>query len=166
MGSDPIKNFLRRVRPLVEILVEECLQLFKRDHIHLIIEVGMVCTRDDEQFFIVSAQPAVCCFAEVTGMCLLAMYQEYSGPDLIAVSQDRHIHEGKRGCYVPAVVRVQAARMIAARGLVVCVIVLDKLRCILRQRIDHATGQRICAPSVIFCALCIQCFTLFVTRLL
>ena len=79
----------------------------------------MVCTWDDEQFFIVTGQLTIGCFTEVAGMCLLTMYQEYSGTDLVAVLQDRHIQEGQRRGNVPAVIGVQTARMIAARCFVV-----------------------------------------------
>ena len=47
----------------------------------------MVCARDGEQFFIVSAQPAVCRFTEIAGMCLLAVYQEYCGADLAEMNR-------------------------------------------------------------------------------
>ena len=43
--------------------------------------------------------------------------------------------------------------MIAARGLVIGVVVLHKLRRILRQRIDHAASQRVGAVSVVLGAL-------------
>ena len=79
----------------MEILVKECLQLFKRDHLHLIIEVSVVCSRDDKQFFIVPGQLTVGRFAEIAGMGLLSMNEEYSRADLVAVLQDRHIQEGQ-----------------------------------------------------------------------
>ena len=56
--------------------------------------------------------------------------------------------------------------MVAAGSLIVGVIVLHKLRCVLRQRIDHAASQRVAAVFIVLGALCIHCFSLLKARLL
>ena len=56
--------------------------------------------------------------------------------------------------------------MIAARGLVIGVVVLHELRRVLRQRIDHATRQRVAAVFIVLGALCIHCFSLLKACLL
>ena len=105
----------------------------------------MICTGDHEQFLIIPGQLAVRRLAEIAGVRFLSVYQQYGGADLAAVLQDWHIQERQRGCHVPAVVGVQAVGMVATWRFVVGVVVLYKLRCILRQRINYATRQRIAA---------------------
>ena len=56
--------------------------------------------------------------------------------------------------------------MIATWRFVVGIIVLYKLRCVLRQRINYATRQRIAAVFVIYSALCIHGFFLLKACLL
>ena len=56
--------------------------------------------------------------------------------------------------------------MIAARRLIVCVIVLHKLRRIVRQRIDHAACQSIAAGFIVLGSLGVHGLFLFKTRLL
>ena len=56
--------------------------------------------------------------------------------------------------------------MVATRRFVVGIIVLYKLRRILRQRIDHATRQRIGAVFIVLGALCVQRFSFFKACLL
>ena len=51
--------------------------------------------------------------------------------------------------------------MVASRRFVVGVIVLYKLRCVLRQRINYAACQRIAAVSIVLGALRVQRFSLF-----
>ena len=105
----------------------------------------MVCTGDNEQFLVIAGQLAVRCFAEIAGVRFLSVYQQHGRADLAAVLQDRHIQERQRGGHIPAAIGVQAAGVIASGRLIVGVIVLHKLRCVLRQRINYATRQRIAA---------------------
>ena len=56
--------------------------------------------------------------------------------------------------------------MVASGRLIVGVIVLYKLRCVLRQRIDYAARQRIAAVFIVLGALCIHCFSLLKACLL
>lgn len=50
---------------LFQILLKERFQLLKRNDIHLIVEVGMAGTGDNEQFLVVPSQLAVHGFAEI-----------------------------------------------------------------------------------------------------
>ena len=59
---------------LFQILLKECLQLSKRNDVHLIVKVGVAGTRDNEQFLVVPRKLAVRSFAEIAGVCLLAMH--------------------------------------------------------------------------------------------
>ena len=94
------------------------------------------------------------------------MHQQHGGANLAAVLQDWHIQERQRGCHVPAVVGVQAAGMAATGSLIVGVIVLYKLRCVLRKRINYATRQRIGTVFIVLGALRVQCFSFFKAYLL
>ena len=99
---------------LFQIFRKERFQLFKWDHVHLIVKVGVVCSWDNEQFFIIAGQPAVCRLTEIAGVRLFSVYQQHGGADLAAVLQDRHIQERQRGGHIPAAVEVQAAGMVAS----------------------------------------------------
>ena len=50
---------------LFQIFLKERFQLLKRNDVHLIIEVGMAGTRDNEQFLVVPSQFAVRGFTEI-----------------------------------------------------------------------------------------------------
>lgn len=52
-------------RPLFQIFLKERFQLLERNDIHLIVEVGMAGTGDNEQFLVVPSQLAVHGFAEI-----------------------------------------------------------------------------------------------------
>ena len=149
-----------------QILRKECVELFKWNDVHLIVKVSVVCIGDNEQFLVIAGQLAVRCFAEIAGVRLFPVYQQHSRADLAAVLQDRHIQERQRGGHIPAAVGIQAAGMVASRSLIVGIIVLYKLRCVLRQRINYATRQRIAAVFVIYSALCIHGFFLLKACLL
>ena len=60
---------------LFQIFLKECLQLSKRNDVHLIVKVGVVGTGDNEQFLVVPSQLVVRGFAEIAGVRLLAMHQ-------------------------------------------------------------------------------------------
>ena len=126
----------------------------------------MICTGDHEQFLVIAGQLAVRCFAEIAGVRLFPVYQQHGRADFAAVLQDRHIQERQRGSHIPTAVGVQAAGVIATWRFVVGIIVLYKLRCVLRQRIDHTACQSIGAVFVIYSALCIHGFFLLKACLL
>ena len=115
-----------------QILRKKCVELFKRNDVHLIVKVSVVCTGDNEQFLVIAGQLAVRCFAEIAGVRLFPVYQQHGRADFAAVLQDRHIQERQRGGHIPTAVRVQATGVIATWRFVVGVLVLHKLRSILR----------------------------------
>ena len=45
---------------LSQILRKECVELFKRNDVHLIVKVSVICTGYDEQFLVIAGQLAVC----------------------------------------------------------------------------------------------------------
>lgn len=71
--------------------------------------------------------------AEVVAVRLVAMHYEDGAPDLVAVLQDRLVQEGHAPDAVPAVVGVEAPRMIAA-PLVVLAVVSHKERGVIGNR--------------------------------
>ena len=86
------------------MFLKERLQLFKRNDVHLIVKVSVVCTGDNELVLVIAGQLAVRCFSEIAGVRFFSVYQQHSRADLAAVLQDRHIQEGKRGGHIPAAV--------------------------------------------------------------
>lgn len=58
---------------LLEIFLKECIQLFKWNEAHLVIEIGMAGTGDDAQLLIVTGELFIDTLAEITGVCLLAI---------------------------------------------------------------------------------------------
>ena len=68
-----------------QIFLKERFQLFKWNHIHLIVKVGVVCAGDDEQLLIVPGELAVCRLAEIARVRLFSVYQQHSRADLAAV---------------------------------------------------------------------------------
>ena len=74
-------------------------------------------------------------------MSLVAVHYHNGGAYLIAVLQNRHIDKRHTADLVPAAVGVEGTGVIAALGLVVSVVVLDKIRRIFRQRVDHGYGN-------------------------
>ena len=76
---------------LFQIFLKERFQLLKWDHVHPIVNVGVVCAGDNEQFLIIAGQLAVRCLTEIAGVHFLSVYQQHGGADLAAVLQNRHI---------------------------------------------------------------------------
>ena len=73
---------------LSQILRKECFQLFKRNDVHLIVKVSVICTGDNEQFLVIAGQLAVRCFAEIAGVRLFPVYQQHGRANLAAVLQN------------------------------------------------------------------------------
>ena len=80
---------------LFQIFLKKRFQPFKRNDVHLIVEIGVVCAGDNEQLLVVPGQLVVRRFAEIARVCLSAMHQQHSRSDLAAALQDRHIQERK-----------------------------------------------------------------------
>ena len=119
--------------------------------------------RDDHQPLVVARKAAERILAEVTRMGLLAVDHQDGAAYLVAVGQKRHVHERQSRCDVPAVVRVERTDMVAARSLVIGVVVLHKLRRILRKRVHDTSRARIAAAARILRTLSIEPLTLGVT---
>ena len=96
----------------------------------MIVEIGVVCTRDNEQFLVITGQFAVSRLTEIAGVRFLSVYQQHGRANLAAVLQDWHIQERQRRRHIPTAVGVQAAGVVATGSLIVGVIVLYKLRCL------------------------------------
>ena len=94
-------------------------------------------------------------------MRVFAVHDQNSRTDLVDVIQETAVGICLRTDDTPTVIRVTATRMIATRSLVVIVVVLDKLRCIVRQWVYHAS----CHSSRVCKTLCGEGHTRFVTRL-
>ena len=121
MSCPPTSRNTRCV--LFQIFLKERFQLFKRNNVHLIVKVSVICTGDNEQFLIIAGQLAVRCFAEIAGVRLFSVYQQHVRADFAAVLQDWHIQERQRRRHIPATVGVQAAGMVASGRLIVGVII-------------------------------------------
>ena len=116
----------------------------------------MVGPGDNQQLFVVAFQLLERVFAEVAGVRLFAVADEYGGADLVRVAEDGLVEEGHRAHDVPAAVGVERAGMIASFRLVVGMIVLDVEGRVLRDGIDHAAGEGVGAVLVVQRALGVE----------
>lgn len=89
-------------------------------------------------------------------MGLVAVDHQDRVSDFISVSKQARVQQGCSSRYVPAAVRVKAALVVAARGLVICVVVLNKLRRVFWQRINYLAGLGIAASLKVSRSLLIQ----------
>ena len=148
---------------LLQIGVVELLYAVEWNFVHLVIQVGVVCARHNQQFLVVSFQLLECVFAEVARMGFLSMHQQDGTAYLVAVAQDGHIDERERRSFVPAVVGVERALVVAAWCLVIGMVVFHELRNVVGERVDYATGKRIVAVAVVGGALCIELAAHFIS---
>ena len=93
------------------------------------------------------------------------MNHEHGTTYLIAIRQDGHVHERQGGSLVPPVVGVQRTLVIAARCLVIPVIVFHKLGSIVGKRVYHPSCQRIRALAVVFRTLGIELLAKLIARI-
>ena len=77
------------------VLSEERFHFFKGDHICPVVEVNMVCPRNDEQLLVAAGQLFIGPLAEIAGVRLFSMHKQNGGANLACVLQNRHIHKGK-----------------------------------------------------------------------
>ena len=98
---------------LTHILPEECCHFVEGDHIHAVIEVGVIGAGNDEQLLVLAGELFVDTLAEIAGVRFLSVYQQHGRANLAAVLQDRHLQERQRGRHVPAAVGVQTAGMVS-----------------------------------------------------
>ena len=98
-------------------------------------------------------------------MGILSVNQKYRVAYFRSVGHNRLVDERESRSLVPPIVGVERTLVIAPGRFVVCVIILDELRRIIRKSLCHASSQSVCAVAVIFCALCVQLFAQSCTRL-
>ncbi len=86
-------------------------------------------------------------------MGLLAVDEQHGAADLARVGQDRRIEECERRGAVPTLVGVERPHVVAARGLVVGVVIPDELRRIVGQRVHNPAGAGVVAATEVLRAL-------------
>ena len=116
----------------------------------------MVGVGDDVQLLVVARQPPERILAEIARVRTLAVEQQHGAADLAGIGQKGHVEKRQRGGRVPALVGVERPPVIAARRLVVGVIVLHELGRIGGQRIGHTACTGVGATAVILRALRIE----------
>ena len=148
---------------LFQILTVKCFDAVERDDVHSVVEIGVHSAGDEQQLLVAALQPGKGVAAEVARVRLVAVDDEHGAADLIGVGEQLRVEQRQRGRDVPAVGGVERARVVAARGLVVVVVVLDEKRRVIWQRIDHAARALIRAGLVVGGALRIECLTQGIT---
>ena len=123
-----------------EVLTEEGLNLVEGDNGKIVVKVSVDSAGDEEQLLVVALQTLEGVLAEVAGVGLVAMDDEDGVADFLNKSQDGLVEDGQDGGDVPALVGVQRAGMLTARGLVMGVVILHEPRRVLGTRVDHAAG--------------------------
>ena len=150
--------------PSLEVVPEERGDAVVGNHSRdVVVEVHVGGAGDDQQFLVAGLGAFAAdgeaghlferVLAEVATVGLFAVDQQDGGLDFVRVGEQRHVEEGLAADGVPAVGRVAAAGMEAARRLVVGVVVLDEPRGVVGQRIDHAAGALVGAAAVVLGAL-------------
>lgn len=91
---------------LFQIFSKESGYLFKGNNIHPVIQINMVCARNNEKLFIVARQFFKSAFTEIAGMNLLSVHKQNGRSYLMTVLQYRHIHKRQRRRDIPAAVGV------------------------------------------------------------
>ena len=81
-------------------------------------------------------------FAEIARVSLLTMHHKDCRTNLVDIIKETGVGISLSADDAPTVVRIAAAGMISALGLVIIVVVLHELRSLVGQRIDDATGHR------------------------
>ena len=103
-------------------------------------------SRDDDEVLVVRGdavgQLLVGALAQVSRVRLLPVHHHDGVLDLPDVVQEAHVGVGLRPDGGPALGGVEGARVEASLGLVVGVVVLDELRCVIRQRVHDPAGAR------------------------
>ncbi len=134
---------------LFQILAEEHFQFIKWYIVTLatIVEIAMRGSGDDEQLLVLwvwvgGANELIALstalhhiligsLAKITRVGFLTMHHEDGRTNLIDVVEEAGVGVGLSADDAPTVVRVARAGMIAARGLVIVVVVLHELGCII-----------------------------------
>ena len=112
---------------------------------NIVVEVNMGGSGDDHQFLVAASKEAIGILAEIAAVGLLTVDEQNRILDFTRPGKQGLVQEALAADDVPAVVGVAAALVIAARGLIVGMIVLDEPGSIFRKRVDDAAGALICA---------------------
>ena len=80
------------------------LNLVEGDDILSVIQVGVNCIRNNDQFLVFTVQELESIPAQVAGMRLLAVDHEHSTVDLTGIGEQPCIHERGLGVHCPAVI--------------------------------------------------------------
>ena len=94
-----------------------------------------------------------CAFAEVAAVGLFAVDDEHRVTDFVGVCEKLGVHERGACGGGPALVAVEGALVVAAWGLVVGVVILDKVRSVVRERVNDTAGQVVRAVLEVLGAL-------------
>ena len=87
---------------LFQILLKKLIDLVKWNDIHLVVQICMDCSGNQQQLLIIPFQRLEYILAEIAGMSLFAVNKKHGAADLAAVLQDRLIQEGDAAGGVPA----------------------------------------------------------------
>ena len=97
-------------------------------------------------------------------MRLLAVQHHHRAFDFVRVGEQLRVDEREGGRLVPAAVRVERACVVAARRLVVGVVVLDELRSVVRQLVGNASAKLVRSGLEVLYALCVHRLLLRLAR--
>ena len=97
-------------------------------------------SRDNHEFLVAAGKETIGILAEIAAVGLLTVDEQNWILDFSRPGQQGLVQEALASDDVPAVVGVAAALVIAARGLIVGMIVLDEPGSIFRKRVDDAAG--------------------------
>lgn len=114
----------------------------------------MARARDNHQLLVASFQLFERVLAEVAAVGVLAVDDKHRAFDFVGIGEQLCVQERCCGLHRPAAVRVERAFMVAARRLVVGVVVLDELGRVLGKRIDDSACERVCSCGEVLGALC------------
>ena len=125
----------------------------------------MVGSGDNHQFLIIACQLFKSIFTEIAGVCLFTMDKKDGAAYFIAECKERGVEERKRRGFIPALVGIKRAFMIAAWCFVISVVIFHELRGVIGQWVDYAAGKGITAVAIVFRTLRVQLLAQFVTLL-
>ena len=157
---------------LLQVCLEEFVQLFEGDFFQVVVEVHVGGSWDNEEFLVADGLAPVlggvefcgdldllaghlfeCAFAEVAAVGLFAVDDEHRVTDFVGVCEEFRVQERGACGGGPALVAVEGTLVVAARGLVVGVVILDKVRSVVRERVNNTAGQVVRAVLEILGAL-------------
>lgn len=114
----------------------------------------MACAGNNHQFLVITFQSLERIFTEIVRVRLLAMNDQHGIFDFVRTAHQWEIDERDGFRRVASLIGVERAGVIAARGLVVGVVVLEELRGIGRQGVGNAAARLRKSVAEILRALC------------